>query len=550
MLIAAFSNYFILLSIFGFSLLLKKIFFLKEQNFIDNIDIFYGLFFLLFFSLLINFFLPLKYFTPFAIIFGLLIFFYGFYKRVYKINFIYYFIIIFFTTYISFYSEHNVDSPMYHLQIIKWLSLHKISFGLSNLEIRLGFNSSWHSIVAMLDLNILKFSSKYYLSAIIFGVVIYEIVQFREKTKLSDIFLFLTTSFLIFFSIIHPANNGVILNHLGNPERDIVTMLFFFLIVYIYLKVQEKQNEDKNLINLLLIVSFICISSRILFLPIILTSLLILIQSKDYKIINLNNFFLLFTGIMWLARTFILSGCFFFPIHQTCINTPWSVNKDQVIFFVQEAMRISRTLPSRDRVNDYEFTIYTNDWMIPWIKNYYMEAALLQAGSLIIIISIFLFFLIKIIKKNNLKKIFILNDVVLILSLVIILVLWFNAPEIRYAWGPLIVLPCFVLLLILKQLNLIDFLSKHNKTIVIPMTLLCFIFFSKNIVFFKFNDLFILSNKIFNYSYIKKIGTFDNQDIYRSINWQCVDFEGICVNTPRETYKIKKIFNYTMFNSN
>ena len=72
---------------------------------------------------------------------------------------------------------------MYHLQIIKWLSLHKISFGLSNLEIRLGFNSSWHSIVAMLNLNILKFSSKYYLSAIIFGVVIYEIIQFREGSN-------------------------------------------------------------------------------------------------------------------------------------------------------------------------------------------------------------------------------------------------------------------------------------------------------------------------------------------------------------------------------
>ena len=48
----------------------------------------------------------------------------------------------------------NVDSPMYHLQVIKWLSFHKISFGLSNLEIRLGFNSSWHSLVALLDLSI------------------------------------------------------------------------------------------------------------------------------------------------------------------------------------------------------------------------------------------------------------------------------------------------------------------------------------------------------------------------------------------------------------
>ncbi|SVD26169.1 uncharacterized protein METZ01_LOCUS379023, partial [marine metagenome] len=64
MLIATFSNYLILLVIFGFSLVFKKILFKKDKNFINNIDFLYGLLFLIFFSLLINFFLPLRYFTP------------------------------------------------------------------------------------------------------------------------------------------------------------------------------------------------------------------------------------------------------------------------------------------------------------------------------------------------------------------------------------------------------------------------------------------------------------------------------------------------------
>ena len=291
MLIATFSNYLVLLVIFGSSLAFKKILFKKDKNFINNIDFLYGLFFLIFFSLLVNYFLPLRYFTPLVIIFGLLIFFYGFYKKLYKINFFYYFIIIFFTTFVSFYTGHNVDSPMYHLQILKWLSFHKISFGLSNLEIRFGFNSSWHSLVAILDFNFLKFSTKYYLSSIILGVVIYEIIKFKSKINYSDIFLFLVIFFLIFFSFIHPFRNGVILNHLGNPERDITTMLFFFLIIYIFLKIQENENNNQNLINLLLISTFICISSRILFSPIIFILLLILIKNKNYKIINLNSFF-------------------------------------------------------------------------------------------------------------------------------------------------------------------------------------------------------------------------------------------------------------------
>ena len=98
----------------------------------------------------------------------------------------------------------NIDSPMYHLQVIKWIANHKISLGLTNLEIRLGFNSSWHSLIALLDLNIKEFSTKYYLSALILSSVIYEVLKLKTKINLSDIFLFLVISYLILFSYLHP----------------------------------------------------------------------------------------------------------------------------------------------------------------------------------------------------------------------------------------------------------------------------------------------------------------------------------------------------------
>ena len=89
MLIAVFSNYFILLSIFGFSLLFKKILFKKEKIVLNNIDFLYGLVFLIFISLLINFFFPLNFFTLWIILLGILIFLYGFYKNNFKINLIF-----------------------------------------------------------------------------------------------------------------------------------------------------------------------------------------------------------------------------------------------------------------------------------------------------------------------------------------------------------------------------------------------------------------------------------------------------------------------------
>ena len=228
MLIAIFSNYLLLMVILGYSFLLKKITFNNNNIIIENIDILYGLSLIIFISLFFNFFFPLIYLKPVVIIIGFLIFIYAAYRKIFKINFFLYFAIIFVTTFIAFYSNMNVDSPMYHLQVIKWLSFHKISFGLSNIEIRLGFNSSWHSIIALLDLSFNKFSAKYYISALILSSLIYETVRYKTKINYSDIFLYLTVSFLILYSFLHPYKNGVILNHLGNPERDIVGMLFFF----------------------------------------------------------------------------------------------------------------------------------------------------------------------------------------------------------------------------------------------------------------------------------------------------------------------------------
>mgnify|MGYP006076291951 FL=1 len=547
MLNAIFSNYLILTVILGYSLFLKKIFFVKNEITIKNIDLLYGLTLLIFISLFLNFFFPLKFFVHTVFVLGFLLFIYGLYKKFFDINFILYFFIIFFTTYVSFYSIYNIDSPMYHLQIIKWLSFHKISFGLSNLEIRLGFNSSWHSLLALLDLNIYKFTAKYYISSIILSAAIYETIRYKIKLNYSDIFLYLAISFLIFFSYLHPFKNGVILNHLGNPERDIVNMIFFFLIIYFFLKIRENQN-NKNYINLLFLSLFLCLTSRMLMLPMIILLIYTLIENKNYKIINLSTIFLFIVSIFWVSRTFILSGCLFFPFYQTCFKTSWSVNVEEVKFFVEEAMRISRTLPTRNGVNDVDFSLNSYNWVGQWINDYFFSAALLQAGSIIIIFTASLLLILKFI--NKFKSIFEKSDLIILASLIITMLLWFNAPETRYGLGLLISLPCFFIILLLKNLDTIKVLNNHNKKISFGMILLCCLFFSKSFTYFKYSDLFINKKNEFNYSnHIEKIGTYDGVDFYKSTIWQCAELKEICVNTVKENYKIDKILNYNVYKS-
>ena len=74
MLLAIFSNYLILLSLFGYSLIFKNFFYKKNLK-IENIDFFYGFLFLIFLSILINFFFPLEYFTIPIIVIGVIFFF-------------------------------------------------------------------------------------------------------------------------------------------------------------------------------------------------------------------------------------------------------------------------------------------------------------------------------------------------------------------------------------------------------------------------------------------------------------------------------------------
>ena len=225
----------------------------------------------------------------------------AFYKKKIAIKFSVIFLIIIIFTIISIYSSNNVDSPMYHLQILKWLDLDKVVFGLSNLEIRFGMTSTWHSLLSITDLSFNNYSSKYYLSSIFFGVLIYEIIQFKkEKPNLSYIFLFFSIFFLVLFSIIHPFENGVILNHLGNPELDLFPMILFILAIFKLIQLietnsnYEKNNENDKLI--FIIISFICITSRPVYLALLIPCIILFLKNK--KKLNFSYVFLTILAII------------------------------------------------------------------------------------------------------------------------------------------------------------------------------------------------------------------------------------------------------------
>ena len=550
MLIAIFFNYLTLLVIFGFSLGFKKIVFLKNKIVIKNIDIFYGLITILFFSLLLHFFLPLEKIAALIFLFVIFFFIFGLLKKIYKVNFVYYFLIISFATFLAIPNGPNVDSPMYHLQILKYLNLDRISFGIASLEIRFGMNSSWHSIIALLDFNLNNFSSKFYLTSVLLGILLYEIFFATKSDLKNNIFLFLAIAYLLFFSFLHPFNNGVILNHLGNPETDIASMFFFFITIYIFMKNYEEFEiaENKNLINLLIITSLLSTTSRIATLPLLILPLCTFFFYKKYSFININNFFVFFVGLLWMIRSFFLSGCFIFPVKKTCFKTFWSTNIDQVSFFYDETQSFAR---DRDNYSDFNYTLNSYDWLIPWFKNYFFTTALLQISSVLILISLIALIFKKIKFKNS--KIFNLQEFCLLFSLILCVLFWMKAPEIRFAWGLIIAIPCFTIALAISKFKFLDqiFIKPTLKNL--GIIFLCSLMLYKHFNFINFENFFRIPNNDFSHTYqnnLIKIGHFDGIDFYKSKIWQCTDFKGVCVNTARKEYRVQKKYGYTFYIAN
>ena len=122
MLFSILFTYLIVLNLIGYSLLLKRIVRIQNDEY-QELDFLFGYFLIAILALLLNFFFPLKLFTKLNFILGLIIFIYFLFKK--KISFIF-LIKLFFLTFILVFISHDnsilYDSRLYHLQTLKYNS--------------------------------------------------------------------------------------------------------------------------------------------------------------------------------------------------------------------------------------------------------------------------------------------------------------------------------------------------------------------------------------------------------------------------------------------
>ena len=544
MLISTFFIFIILLSIIGYSCIFK-FYITNNKEAVQNSDIVYGFFLIITLSVLLNFFFALKHFSYIIIFLGLFFFCKYKIKKLIELNYLVHFLILFFLCFITYLHGDNVDSPMYHLQIIKLKNIEKTIFGSSNLEIRYGMNSSWFNLLSLFKLEFKSFSNLYFLNYLPFAILIYEIFSKKNiSISFSYLYLFTFICFLFFFSFLHPFRNGVILNHLHNTEVDTVGMIFFVLTMYFFLKYFEEKKI--NYFYLVLLSSILCTTIKLSYIGCLLFPIFLFLSFKKkitnyfFKVKLLFSILLLFFS--WIVKSIISSGCMIFPVSKTCFDFSWSPGITRIEEYSNIVKSFARDTPLRLKYYDFDHTINSYNWVYPWIKEYYLINALLIIVTSILLISIILiiiniiFFRFKIIMLN--KKVYIYSILILLVNLFI----WFQAPEIRFGWATIISLPSIVFLIFFENSILKKYLNVNRLKL---LTLIClgFIFFD-NISNLTIKNLYIPYTKSYNYSKIYKLGDFNNFEIYASENSMCYDFKGICVNKPKESYNIKKLDGY------
>ena len=518
----------IYLSLVGYSLFFKYLILKNNNKIFYNLDIFYGLGFVIFIAIVVNFYYPLIYLSFIIIVPGIVILL-TFKKKIsFKCNLFSFLILLFFFIFISYKSPYNLaaDTPFYHLQTIKWLSDFKISFGLANLEPRYGLNSIWHIMISLFNFKIFNINLIYHINLIIYAVTFNEIFSREVKNikSLSFIYLYVTLSFILIYALIHPAYNGTIFNNLGSPEVDIVAMLFFILSGYTFLKIHE--DKSSNQLEILIILVIICYLTKLSYVTSALFLLFLIFSSA-----NLKNFFkqkILYFAItinfFWILRNLIISGCAVFPLNFTCLNFSWAYEKKELEIFYNLIKSFSRDTPLREKYYDFNYTLETFNWLRPWFETYFLQTAILIICSIIFIFSFISLVVYFIIKKNLiLKKEFYLFLIVCFLSTY----LWLYAPEVRFGYGYIISISTLLASgIIYILINNQNFVKRYHLNLII--FIIYFAVFYKNLSNFKIISLDIEHN--FNYENFSIVSKDNDYNFFKPPSGNnCAFFLEFCV---------------------
>lgn len=271
--------------------------------------------------------------------------------------------------------DNNIlgDSVLYHIQTLLWIKEEKIVFGLANVHDRFGFNSLWHLIVAILTP---KMNFAHYVDPVASALTILfaGFVGSRsiETYKVGSRWMFYFFIAITFFVIWGKTANA---STLGSPATDLSTRIYTITFLVLWWEwLHDKKNISAFLIlSLAAFIPMLKLSKIHVLIPagFVLWTLLKESQQKKniFYILGVSGIF----GMIWVLRTWLLSGCLIFPAPATCTGASWSLP-------IAEVIDINLWIKSwaREPITNPSVVLENWNWFTGWLQ----RSA--QIGSLVV----------------------------------------------------------------------------------------------------------------------------------------------------------------------
>jgi hypothetical protein len=515
----------------------------------------FGIIFISYLALFINFIYPLNKTVNTFILFIFL--FYSFFYNYNKKFFLYLIILSLVASILVIYNNVNrPDAGSYHLPYINILNENKIIIGLSNIHFRFAHISIIQYLSATFNNFIFKENGTSLplaiMSTFFLGYLIYEMYLLRKKKIINIIyyfFIFLTLSISLYN-----------LSNYSEYGNDIPGYIFFFFCVILFLKIKDIKKISEEDFGKILTTSIFVSMNKIFLLLILIIPIYLLLISKKIKLLKSKIFyFSLFIFVLWLFKSFLISGCLVYPIKITCSeNFYWTDIVEVKKESISGEAWAKGWIDQKNIIINQEEYIKDFNWFKTWSSKHLLKI-FEKTLPIVILIVIFTFYLIRLKKKINYNIYWCIDSIhrtkIIFFICVLGSIIWFlKFPLYRYGHSYLHGLLIFVCLLFLKNINIknINFNIRLNETVLF----IFFIFFIiKNIhrIYNNFGDDYLYSPWPKIYSFSKNNEKIDpepifqsNKIIYYKSNEVCMYGYSPCTHT-NANLQMKEIYGYKIF---
>ena len=320
----------------------------------------FGLIFLSFLSLFLNFFFKLdQNISSLVLILPIIQFIFEFKK----LNIIFFkkflkhtiLITLFCVLFISFDNVFRPDAGIYHLPYVKILNDFKIFTGVVSLNPVFGATSILQYVSAIFNNLIFKdVGITIPLAILTIYLIEYFVSQFFKKNDdvFYKFFLFIVTTYIF-----------LEMNRYSEYGNDNPAHLFLFYFLTLIFRKDFKINNSNNF-KILTLVSLFVFLNKVFFVFILFIPVLLWFKNRYYKSIKFFPVFSTSFFFLWILKNIFISGCAIYPVSFTCNNNlSWYSDNSNFIISAKNLSQFSELHAKNwsDIVDNKKFVNYENN---------------------------------------------------------------------------------------------------------------------------------------------------------------------------------------------